>query len=128
MSMSQDHTDWHTIANAEGTSAFRCPFDCMAGFEFDDYDEDVEIATPAATVTTAHHVAKFHRAAWADAFAASISGPGWYATNVARKKGNIVEFDTPATSLWHDYAEHVGYHGSPNNPGSLDGRRAPACY
>jgi len=125
MSMSQDHSDWHTIANAEGTSAFNCPFDCMAGYEFDDGDL---IAIPAATVTTKHHVAKFHRAAWADDFAASIRTSGWSATNVERKKGNIVEFDAPVTAYWHDYAEHVGYHGSPNNPGSLDGRRAPACY
>jgi hypothetical protein len=128
----QDHSDWHTIAAAEGTSAFNCPFDCMAGVP-DDYDEDVVVATPAATVKTIHHVAKFHRAAWADNFAARIREPGWSATNIVRKKGNIVEFDAATSgddgwTHWADWALTVGYYGSPMNPGFLDGRRAIPSY
>lgn len=82
---------------------------------------------------TIHHVAVFHRKAWADSFAASIAAGGWRASNIERRKGNVVEFDAECAdgdgwTHWADYAEHVGYHSSPNNPGRLDGRRAIPCY
>lgn len=28
--MAEDHRNWHTLANAEGTPASMCPFDCGA--------------------------------------------------------------------------------------------------
>jgi hypothetical protein len=82
--------------------------------------------------TFIHHTATFHRAAWADNFAARIQESGWTATNVTRTKGNIVEFDAALTDAdddgWTDWALTVGYYSSPNNPGTLDGRRAIPCY
>lgn len=92
---------------------------------------DTEAVT-AATSQTIHHVAKFHRAAWAKQFIARISEPGWHATNIQYKAGGIVEFDVETSEgygqSWADWALTVGAYSSPNQPGVLDGRRAIPCY
>ena len=87
----------------------------------------------ALTDETRHHVAKFHRAGWADAFAARLATEPTV-SGILRRPGNLVEFDArlregeSERAEWTTWAELVGYHSSPNDRGTLDGRPAIACY
>lgn len=81
-----------------------------------------------------HHVARFPKQKMAETFAEAIRGVGWSATNVARR-GKTVTFDLEGehrvgSEKWLDYAETVGYHGSPpQGPrATLDGHPTPRGY
>lgn len=145
--MSDAHREWHWNAGVPmGTPG--CPQDACHPIEpfcWECGDDGCPECEPEASASapvapaTIHHVAKFHRAAWAKNFAKRIQEPGWKATNVTYKAGGIVEFDAPTSheydsaaqnewQQWCDYAETVGYYSSPSNPGQLDGRRAIPCY
>ena len=55
MGMAQDHRDWHTIAAAEGTPEWRCPFDCIDPADMFEGPADVFLVPVMCGKCRTHH-------------------------------------------------------------------------